>query len=131
MPQPQTRMTRQRMLILEELRGMCTHPTAEELYSRVRARMPHISLSTVYRNLELLAAANEVLRLDSAGTIRRFDGNTMPHRHILCMRCGKVADLPSDCGPIPDHESIHVDGFTVTGIRVEFEGVCDECRLTQ
>ena len=131
MPQPQTRMTRQRMLILEELRGMCTHPTAEELYSRVRARMPHISLSTVYRNLELLAAAHEVLRLDSAGTIRRFDGNTMPHRHILCMRCGKVADLPSDCGPIPDHESIHVDGFTVTGVRVEFEGVCDECRLTQ
>lgn len=131
MPQPQTRMTRQRMLILEELRGMCTHPTAEELYSRVRARMPYISLSTVYRNLELLAAANEVLRLDSAGTIRRFDGNTMPHRHILCMRCGKVADLPSDCGPIPDHESIHVDGFTVTGVRVEFEGVCDECRLTQ
>ena len=131
MPQPQTRMTRQRMLILEELRGMCTHPTAEELYSRVRARMPHISLSTVYRNLELLAAANEVLRLDSAGTIRRFDGNPMPHRHILCMRCGKVADLPSDCGPIPDHESIHVDGFTVTGVRVEFEGVCDECRLTQ
>ena len=131
MPQPQTRMTRQLMLILEELRGMCTHPTAEELYSRVRARMPHISLSTVYRNLELLAAANEVLRLDSAGTIRRFDGNTMPHRHILCMRCGKVADLPSDCGPIPDHESIHVDGFTVTGVRVEFEGVCDECRLTQ
>ena len=119
------------MLILEELRGMCTHPTAEELYSRVRARMPYISLSTVYRNLELLAAANEVLRLDSAGTIRRFDGNTMPHRHILCMRCGKVADLPSDCGPIPDHESIHVDGFTVTGVRVEFEGVCDECRLTQ
>ena len=131
MPQPQTRMTRQRMLILEELRGMCTHPTAEELYSRVRARMPYISLSTVYRNLELLAAANEVLRLDSAGTIRRFDGNTMPHRHILCMRCGKVDDLPSDCGPIPDHESIHVDGFTVTGVRVEFEGVCDECRLTQ
>lgn len=131
MPQPQTRMTRQRMLILEELRGMCTHPTAEELYSRVRARMPHISLSTVYRNLELLAAANEVLRLDSAGTIRRFDGNTMPHRHIQCMRCGKVADLPSDCGPVPDHEAVHMDGFTVTGVRVEFEGVCDECRLTQ
>ena len=56
MPQPQTRMTRQRMLILEELRSMCSHPTAEELYSRVRTRMPHISLSTVYRNLELLAS---------------------------------------------------------------------------
>lgn len=131
MPQPQTRMTRQRMLILEELRGMCTHPTAEELYSRVRTRMPHISLSTVYRNLELLAAAHEILRLDSAGTIRRFDGNTMPHRHIKCIRCGKVADLPSDCGPVPDHESLCVDGFTVTGVHMEFEGVCDECRMAQ
>ena len=131
MAQPQTRMTRQRMLILEELRGMCSHPTAEELYSRVRARMPHISLSTVYRNLEMLASAREILRLDSAGTIRRFDGNTMPHRHIKCTRCGRVADLPADSCPDPEHDSLHVEGFTVTGVRVEFEGLCDECRLTQ
>ena len=103
MAQPQTRMTRQRMLILEELRGMCSHPTAEELYSRVRARMPHISLSTVYRNLEMLK----------------------------CTRCGRVADLPADSCPEPEHDSLHVEGFTVTGVRVEFEGLCDECRLTQ
>ncbi|HJB65164.1 MAG TPA: transcriptional repressor [Candidatus Mailhella merdavium] len=131
MPQPQTRMTRQRMLILEELRSMCSHPTAEELYSRVRTRMPHISLSTVYRNLELLASAKEILRLDSAGTIRRFDGNITPHRHIQCTRCGKVVDLPADCCSTPDLSKINVEGFSVTGVRVEFEGLCDECRLTQ
>ena len=130
MAQPQTRMTRQRMLILEELRGMCSHPTAEELYSRVRARMPHISLSTVYRNLEMLASAREILRLDSAGTIRRFDGNTMPHRHIKCTRCGRVADLPRTPVPNPSM-TLFMWSFTVTGVRVEFEGLCDECRLTQ
>ena len=125
----QTRMTRQRMLILEELRSTCSHPTAEELYSRVRARMPHISLSTVYRNLELLANAHEIHRIDSAGSIRRFDGNLAPHRHIQCTRCGKVADLPMDCCTEP--ELVAVDGFTVTGVRVEFEGLCEECRQLQ
>ena len=44
-------MTRQRAVILEELRKLTTHPTADELYQIVRARMPRISLGTVYRNL--------------------------------------------------------------------------------
>ena len=51
MAQPQTRMTRQRAVILEELRKVKTHPTADELYSIVRERLPRISLGTVYRNL--------------------------------------------------------------------------------
>ena len=54
MSQPQTRMTRQRMVILEELRKVKTHPTADELYAMVRTRMPRISLGTVYRNLDFL-----------------------------------------------------------------------------
>ena len=83
------------------------------------------------RNLELLASAKEILRLDSAGTIRRFDGNITPHRHIQCTRCGKVVDLPADCCSTPDLSKINVEGFSVTGVRVEFEGLCDECRLTQ
>ena len=44
MAQTQTRMTKQRMVILEELRKVHSHPTADELYAMVRARMPRISL---------------------------------------------------------------------------------------
>ena len=47
MAQPQTRMTRQRAVILEELRKVKTHPTADELYSIVGGRLPRISLGTV------------------------------------------------------------------------------------
>lgn len=54
MAQVQTRMTRQRAVILEELRKTATHPTADELYSIVRRRLPRISLGTVYRNLDFL-----------------------------------------------------------------------------
>ena len=73
MSQPQTRMTRQRMVILEELRKVKTHPTADELYAMVRTRMPRISLGTVYRNLDFLTESKEILKLESAGSIRRFD----------------------------------------------------------
>lgn len=127
MPQPQTRMTRQRMIILEELRKVTTHPTADELYSMVRARMPHISLGTVYRNLDLLAASHEVLKLESAGSMRRFDGNVMPHRHVRCVRCGRVGDVHDAAGSEPEVASISVDGFTVTSARIEYDGICHEC----
>lgn len=127
MPQPQTRMTRQRMIILEELRNVTTHPTADELYAMVRARMPHNSLGTVYRNLDLLAASNDVLKLESAGSMRRFDGNVMPHRHVRCVSCGRVADVHTAAEPEPEVASICVDGFTVTAARVEYDGICQEC----
>ena len=83
MSQPQTRMTRQRMVILEELRKVKTLPTADELYAMVRTRMPRISLGTVYRNLDFLTESKEILKLESAGSIRRFDGDTRPHQQSL------------------------------------------------
>ncbi len=61
------RNTRQRRLILEELRKLKTHPTAASLYAIVRRRMPKISLGTVYRNLELLNQMGMIRKLDFSG----------------------------------------------------------------
>lgn len=129
MSHPQTRMTRQRMVILEELKKLHTHPTADELYAMVRARLPRISLGTVYRNLDFLAETGEILKLEAAGSIRRFDGDVRPHQHIRCTLCGRVGDvMPS--APVPDTAGMEVEGFTVTRARVEFEGICDACAPT-
>ena len=48
------RMTRQRKVILEELRREYNHPSADEVYEAVRKQLPRISLGTVYRKLEIL-----------------------------------------------------------------------------
>ena len=122
-----TRMTNQRRVILEELRKVDTHPTVDELYAIVKARMPHISLGTVYRNLDLLAETGEVLRLDSAGSMRRFDGRIEPHRHVRCRVCGKVGDVFID-GDEASVAGINVPGFSVTAVRVEYDGICDVCK---
>lgn len=123
-----TRMTKQRSLILEELRNTTSHPTADEIYTMVRAKLPHISLGTVYRNLELLAESDQVLKLEYAGFQKRFDGNIHPHAHVRCERCGKVADVMGAICDVEVPEGINVPGFSVNSARVEFFGVCQECR---
>lgn len=121
------RMTKQRQIILEELRKLKTHPTARELYELVRSRLARISLGTVYRNLDVLTRAGLVQKLDVAGTEKRFDGTREEHYHIRCIRCGKVADMPLDPIPALKEAVQKVTGFTVTSHRVEFLGICDAC----
>ena len=124
--QHQQRITRQRTIILEELRKVVTHPTADELYNAVRQRLPRISLGTVYRNLDLLAEQGAILKLGTAGSSKRFDGNTHPHQHVRCQICNRVADIMIPV-PVPDVRHIILPNFTITAARLEFDGLCDEC----
>lgn len=123
-----TRMTKQRALILQELRSLKTHPTADEIHALVRKKMPHISLGTVYRNLDLLAAGNEILKLEYAGFQKRFDGCIKEHQHVRCTCCGKVGDVePPLEAPEGAAKKVCADGFNITGARLEFFGLCAEC----
>lgn len=123
---PETRMTKQRSVILETLKSVCNHPTADEIHAMVRRKMPHISLGTVYRNLDLLANSGEILCLSRAGAQKRFDGNITPHHHVRCDKCGKVGDVFENI-PLPELGDAKIPGFSVKGCEVEFTGVCDSC----
>ena len=122
------RMTRQRRIILEELRKLHSHPTADQVYDTVRKRMPRISLGTVYRNLEILSQWGLAQKLDLAGTPRRFDGSTEEHYHVRCVRCGEVKDVP--IGPLGNlEESVRSNtDFEIIGHRLNFLGFCPACR---
>lgn len=122
------RMTTQRQVILEELRCLKTHPTAGELCQLVRKRLPRISLGTVYRNLEILSRSGVVQKIDVAGVEMRFDGDISNHYHLRCVSCGRVADVMME--PLQGLEQ-RVQDFTefqVLGHRLEFTGVCGDCR---
>jgi Fur family ferric uptake transcriptional regulator len=123
----QTRNTKQRAVILQKLRETKSHPTADEVYSMTRASLPHISLGTVYRNLEMLARQGEIICLESGGAQKRFDGDTRRHSHVRCTVCGALGDV-SALVPLPDFADIPVEGFTVSGVTVLFDGVCDRCK---
>ena len=127
MSQPQTRMTKQRAIILEELRKLKTHPTADEVYSIVRKRLPNISLGTVYRNLDFLTESGDIRCLSTPGSSKRFDGDTSWHQHVRCIHCGCVADVHA---PVegPAVSGMNIPGFAkVLTSRVEYDGVCETC----
>lgn len=122
----QRRNTPQRKVILQELSALQTHPTAAELFGIVRAKLPHISLGTVYRNLEVLHQEGLVNKLELAGAETRFDALVEPHLHIRCTGCGRIDDLPPALLPHPQAGDLH--GYLVQGCRLEYFGVCPDCR---
>jgi Fur family ferric uptake transcriptional regulator len=126
---PWERTTKQRTVILEELREMRSHPTADELHERVRLRLPRISLGTVYRTLESLERAGMVRVVGHPGSQRRFDATGGDHGHIRCIRCGRVDDLagPADARA-GDDGAVERLGYVVLERRVDFVGICPACR---
>lgn len=126
-----TRLTRQRQLVLDQLCTLRTHPTADELYQLLRCQLPHISLGTVYRNLELLSDQGVIQRLELSGHQRRYDGNAAQHCHIRCTVCDRVADLPVTPPRTPLTEVQDHTDFLVTGQRTDFSGICPSCRTEE
>jgi Fur family ferric uptake transcriptional regulator len=121
-------MTRQRRVIIEVLRRLDSHPTADELYGLVRRRIPHVSLGTIYRNLDALAEAGVIRKLELGGTQKRFDGNLEEHHHVRCTGCGNVADVHVETGCDMSYPVLDASGYQITGQKVEFSGLCPECQ---
>lgn len=122
------RFTEQRAAVYLYLAGTDVHPTADEVFSAVRERLPGISLATVYKSLETLVGCGLAVKLTYADDSARYDGRTDPHHHARCVACGSVTDIP---GQIPSHEidslGERTESFTVTGYRLEFSGYCAAC----
>jgi len=121
------RMTRQRRVILEEIRKYNNHPAADEIYERVRKQLPRISLGTVYRNLEVLCEMGEIQRLELSGAVKRYDCIVNKHYHIRCVGCGRVDDAP--IAPLNELEDdlYGTTVFEIIGHNLEFTGLCPQC----
>lgn len=128
MERQETRMTRQRSELLKELKASKMHPTADELFHSLRGRLPKISLATVYRNLERLEAEGLIRVVNVPGQPRRYDGDLSSHYHIRCVICGKVDDVMFDSVPDLGKVAVQSGNYRMLGMRLEFEGVCEECR---
>ncbi len=124
------RLTPQRAAVLDVVRAARDHPTAREIFARVRLRLPGIGFATVYRALNLLVGHGQVRELALGdGTAARYDGNTRPHQHVLCTGCGAAVDiwvaLPEDAARAAEAAS----GFAVTGYELQFLGRCARCHV--
>jgi Fur family peroxide stress response transcriptional regulator len=120
------KLTPQRMAIAECLAGDATHPTAQELYERLRERFPTMSVATVYNTLSALDSVGHCRRLEMGGAIR-FDPNVTPHDHAVCERCGAIRDVGIAERAGDEPRPCDLSGFRVERVERIYRGVCARC----
>lgn len=120
-----SRNTRQRKSVLESVRRLGCHPTAEEVYRDISLLLPSISRATVYRNLHVLADEGALLRVCEPDGAARYDHRADRHFHAVCDICGRCEDV--FFAPPPELFSPLSEGFRITGYSLIFSGICARC----
>ena len=122
------RNTLQRKIVLDTLRELKTHPTIDELHTKINENYPAVSKTTVYRNLRILAKDGKVRRVSLPDGLERYESEINPHYHFQCTICGSIFDVEIPCvSNLEDHVAQHY-GFDVVGHDIAFRGICPKCK---
>jgi Fur family ferric uptake transcriptional regulator/Fur family peroxide stress response transcriptional regulator len=123
------RLTPQRRAVLEVLEAATDHPTAAEVFERVRVASPGIGPATVYRSLGLLVANGLALELSLGdGAAARYDGNVSRHDHLVCTSCGAASDIQTALPPQVVELLTDRTGYAISHYDVQFHGLCPNCQ---
>jgi Fur family peroxide stress response transcriptional regulator len=94
----------------------------------LKSEFPKLSMGTVYRNLNILAEQGLIRKIDFGSTFDRFDANIEAHYHFICNDCGAIIDLELPVDGALNDRVTQATPFTAHSHRIEFYGVCDECK---
>lgn len=122
------RRTRQLSAVAHIVNVAHDHPSAEEVHRRVRHKLPRVSLGTVYRNLQKLAAQQQIRVVQLADRAARYDGMMEEHDHFMCEQCGTVSDLLRKHRARPAAPDLGRAGYVVRSHALTFYGLCPKCR---
>lgn len=120
------RATRQLAAVYDALAASFDHPTADQIFRRVRGILPRVSLGTVYRNLEKLREQGRLRVVRLEGGQAHYDAMVDAHDHFVCERCSAVVDLPAGAHT-PDVAPLRAAGYDVHWHTTALYGVCNHC----
>ena len=124
--------SRKRQAILQAVCGTDCHHTAEWVYQAVKPQYTDLSLGTVYRNLAKFKEEGLIASLGVINGQERFDGDTHPHDHFVCSKCGAILDVSQYELPLElfqalsERYSLRVDSHELI-----FRGLCPACLKEQ
>ena len=119
---------RKRDAILQYLRSVTDHPSAERVFTQLKPEIPDLSMGTVYRNLNLFKQQGLAVSVATVKGIERFDGNTEPHVHFICQDCDAVIDLMDMEVPETLKSVAELScGGQVAECQLCFTGLCRAC----
>ncbi len=121
------KITPQRMAVVNALEGNRSHPTAEDIFNRLRETYPSLSFTTVYNICKSIKSVGGVRELIIDRDRIHYDPDMSPHHHIICTECGRLDDVFYEKPPeIEAPEDIRRRYF-ITGHQISFFGLCADC----
>ena len=122
------RLTPQRLAIAEVVVNSADHPSVKEIFERVRAFFPHVTIATVYSTLTMLEEVGIVRELPFQRQ-SRYDANLSPHVNLVCVGCGNVVDAEVGQETVIELQDLLAGetDFQVASQRVDFYGWCSGC----
>lgn len=122
------RKTIQCALVLETVKKLKRHVTADEVFEEIVKEYPNIGRGTVYRNLQRLSEKGEIRKIEVPEGADCYDHILQPHYHIRCTKCGEMFDV--DMPYIKNLEENVKDfhGFSEVSYDIIFKGICPTCR---
>ncbi len=122
------KVTPQRLEILRYLDRHRTHPTADEIYTKLKQTTPSLSKTTVYNSLEALIKHHIIQSLSISPTETRYDFKEDMHHHFLCTECGAIYDIDYQCPNIKEiRAEIEACGHHIGQVHGYFKGICKKC----
>lgn len=120
-------LTHQRLAVFKALYASTDHPSAETIYNKLKRDIPTISLATIYKTLELFREIGELTEVNVLRTAR-FDSNTTPHHHLVCIECNRIDDIMDlSLNDLTQEKAANYSYDVVEG-RMEFRGYCPDCK---
>jgi len=122
------RLTPQRVELVRLIAASDGHPSAAQLYARIKRQFPTMSQATVYKTLALLKEMGQVLEIDLRDD-SRYDGNRpQPHPHLICIRCSRIIDGEADLDPATIRKLERASGYKILHSQISFYGLCPVCK---
>ena len=121
------KLTPQRRLIVDIIHDSEARLTAEDIISRVKARMPGVNKSTIYRTLELLEEAGCVFKSEM-GEQSIYHHAEKGHHHLVCNKCGKTIDCDEALFAPMERELKQKYSFRIDFKHLVMSGVCEKCK---
>ena len=121
-------VTHQRQVLFEVMKTMHGHPSPEEVYARVKKKVPAISLATVYKNIHLFVESGVFRQVSLHHGSLRVEMNDEAHHHMVCSRCKGITDIgEKELGLLSKKNNLP-GGFLVERYAVDVIGICAKCQ---
>lgn len=124
------KITPQRIAILEELHKN-GHSSVDEIFNRIKLKVPSVSLATVYKNIIALQNVNILKSIKTPTHKQKYEINAEPHVHLFCRVCENLEDFEINTKDFQEYCKEKSGYHIIEEASVLLTGLCKECAKQQ